>query len=251
MFGSTSDERLGIMRTVLLAVLSSLLLAACNSPTKQTTTTDDLSGALSKPYRVLILGDSISMGYTPHVREQFAGEAIVVRAMNEKGKNENCAGTKKGIEHVDRWLAMEGGGWDVIHYNFGLHDLKRVMPDTGKNSNDPSHTNQAPLALYEKQLREIAVKLAGTGAKLVFATTTPVPDGGVRPYRDPEDVARYNAVGVRVAEEVGAEMNDLFGFALTGMPGMQKDTDVHFSKEGNVALAERVVAVIRGVLAGG
>ena len=93
-----------------------------------------------QPIRILILGDSISIGYTPFVREMLAGQATVARPMAGNGERaENCAGTNYGQDHIARWLDLEGGGFDVVHFNFGLHDLKHVHPETGKNSNDPDH----------------------------------------------------------------------------------------------------------------
>src|SRR5690242_7520015 len=74
--------------------------------------------------RVLIIGDSISIGYTPYVKEMLAGEADVDRPA------ENCQGTKNGIGKIDQWLGDTK--WDVIHFNFGLHDLKHVDAATGK-----------------------------------------------------------------------------------------------------------------------
>ena len=73
--------------------------------------------------RILLIGDSISMGYTPLVREAFAGKA------NVHHPPENCEDTGRGLAHLDDWLGEKK--WDVIHFNFGLHDLKYV-DDAGK-----------------------------------------------------------------------------------------------------------------------
>lgn len=202
--------------------------------------------ALEPPYRVLLLGDSISIGYTDEVRELLAGEAVVLRPMRPDGTSaENCQGTTHGVANVERWLAADGGDWDVIHYNFGLHDLKRVQPDTGANSNDPSHPHQASPSTYEEQLGAIAAALRATGARLVFATTTPVPEGGVRPHRDPADVEVYNAIGERIAAEVGAEVDDLYAFCLPRLAEIQQPVNVHFKPEGSSLLAAEVAAAIR------
>lgn len=200
--------------------------------------------------RVLILGDSISIGYTPFVQQMLKGEAVVVRPMAANGKRpENCAGTNNGVKHIDRWLKIDGGDWDVIHFNFGLHDLKRVMPDTGKNSNDPKHPRQAEPDAYERQLREIAKKLKKTGATLVFCTTTPVPAGGVKPHRDVDDAQRYNAIGRKVAKEVGADVNDLWAVAQPRLKEIQQPVNVHFTRDGSKFLAEHVVKAVRRGLA--
>src|SRR3954467_10868139 len=66
--------------------------------------------------RVLLIGDSISMGYTLPVREMLKGKANVHRPPA------NCGPTERGLDQLDKWLG--DGKWDVIHFNFGLHDLK-------------------------------------------------------------------------------------------------------------------------------
>lgn len=59
--------------------------------------------------RVLILGDSISIGYTPFVRETLQADAVVVRPILSDGQPENCDGTTRGVQEIDRWLRLDGG----------------------------------------------------------------------------------------------------------------------------------------------
>ena len=198
--------------------------------------------------RVLILGDSISIGYTPFVKEMLKEIAVVVRPTAGGGKDENCEGTTKGAKEIARWTALEGGAWDVIHFNFGLHDLKRVDAKTGKNSNDAGDPRQAEPEAYEKNLREIVGTLKKTGARLVFATTTPVPEGRSSPLRDAEDPPRYNAIARKIMEENGVVVNDLYAFALPRLKDIQRPQNVHFTGEGSKLLAGEVVRHIRQAL---
>lgn len=210
------------------------------------------AGAAAEPQpRVLILGDSISIGYTPHVQELMEGEAEVLRPMRPNGNAENCSGTTYGVTEIDRWLEAGGGKWAVIHFNFGLHDLKRVDPASGAASGDPNHPRQAEPEAYERNLRQIVERLKKTGARLVFATTTPVPEGKLSPHRDPEDVERYNEIARRVMEENGVAIDDLYGFALPRLAEIQRPANVHFTDDGSKALAEQVAASIREQLKAG
>jgi hypothetical protein len=109
--------------------------------------------------RVLLIGDSISMGYTLPVRKLLEGKANVHRIP------ENGGPTRNGMAKIDKWLGT--GPWNVIHFNWGIHDLK-FMPD-GKR--------QVESEDYEQNLRALVAKLKATGAKLIWATTTPIPDG--------------------------------------------------------------------------
>ncbi|MEI6467818.1 MAG: hypothetical protein WCQ89_24065, partial [Verrucomicrobiota bacterium] len=71
--------------------------------------------------RVLLIGDSVSIGYTLAVRRELAGAANVHRPPANGGS------TKIGLRDLDRWLGDQR--WDVIHFNFGLHDLGYRWPD--------------------------------------------------------------------------------------------------------------------------
>ena len=196
--------------------------------------------------RVLIIGDSISMGYGKTVSRELGDVAWVVRPTDPLGRPENCAGTTRGIERIDEWLTIGGGDWDLIHFNFGLHDLKH-MDAQGKNSNSPDDPPQADLVAYEKNLRAIVAKLKATEAKLIFATTTPFP-AGVKPFRDPASAAKYNGVAEQIMVENEIEVNDLFAFAGQRLEEIQIPVNVHFKPAGSVALGKAVARKIRVAL---
>jgi lysophospholipase L1-like esterase len=200
--------------------------------------------------RVLILGDSISIGYTPFVQKMLEGEMTVLRPMRGE-KPENCSGTTYGVANVDRWLQIDGGKWDVIHFNWGLHDLKHVVPGDAKGaaSDKAEDPPQATVEVYEKNLREIVAKLKATGAKLIFATTTPVPKGKMRVYRTDADAVKYNQAAVRVMKENGVAVNDLYAFAKPQLAEIQiQPANVHFTPKGSEALAGEVVKAVRAAV---
>ncbi len=200
---------------------------------------------LEEPFKVLILGDSISIGYTQEVREILGNRATVIRPTHaDTGKPENCAGTTYGKDQIDRWLGLEGGDFDIVHFNFGLHDLKRMHPETGKGSNRPEDPPQAALEVYASQLRHITSQLKTSGARLVFATTTPVPESKVSPHRDPEDVVRYNDAARALMAEFDVPVDDLYAFALPRLAAIQRPSNVHFTPEGSRTLAEQVAGTI-------
>ena len=57
------------------------------------------------------------------------------------------------MKEIDKWLGQ--AKWDVIHFNFGLHDIKHIDPETGKNSKNLNHPQQANPEQYGKNLSEI------------------------------------------------------------------------------------------------
>ena len=195
---------------------------------------------------VLILGDSISIGYTPFVQKFLNGKANVFRPVLEDGKPENCQGTTNGIAHIDRWIGNRK--WNVIHFNFGLHDLKHVEPDTGANSQNPKHPQQASLKQYKKNLEIITEKLLATDAKLIFATTTPYPDVVNGPLRKPGMPKKYNRVAVKIMNKNGILINNLHDFILPRLDDLQLPANVHFTEEGSRAMALKVVDRINEAL---
>lgn len=213
--------------TAILVLLSGSLAMSQSAPNPVYAPIDEQPGLP----RVLIIGDSISVGYTLPVRKLLAGEANVPRIPSNAGTSGN------GVFQMDAWLGKQK--WDVIHFNFGLHDLKRL------SDGEP----QVPIELYERYLRLFVKRLKATGAKLIWATTTPVPEGPVAPPRKPEDVVAYNAAALRVMKENGVAIDDLYAFALPRLNEIQYPVNVHFTEKGSEALAGQVAAAIRKALA--
>ena len=181
--------------------------------------------------RVLLIGDSISIGYTPHVTERLSG---MLEVEHHPG---NAGHTGNGLARLGEWLGEEE--WDVIHFNFGLHDLCWRTPGKSDKNKESGVLTSSP-ARYRENLTEITRRLAETGAQLVFATTTPVPEG--EPGRYAGDARRYNAVAREVMAEAGVPVNDLFALVAGRMEELARGPgDVHFGEEGNVLLGEQVV----------
>ena len=198
---------------------------------------------------VLILGDSISIGYTLPLRQLLQGKANVFRPMLPDGmKPENCSGTVQSLKQIDQWLA--GRKWAVIHFNWGLHDLKHVVtPGSSQNSSRAEDPVQATVEEYSRNLEMLVGKLEATGARLIFATTTPVPPGSTNPLREVDAPIRYNAAALKIMKARQIPVNDLFGFCEPRLAKIQYPRNVHFNPEGCQALAKQVAAVIETSLA--
>ena len=190
--------------------------------------------------RVLLIGDSISMGYTLDVREMLKGKANVHRIPTNGGPTTN------GLKNIKDWLG--DSKWDVIHFNWGLHDLKYIQDDPSKRA-DPkaagSHL-QVPLADYEKNLAELVKIMQATGAKLIWCNTTPVPAGS--DGRIERDEVKYNEAADRMMKAANIPTDNLRAHALAKLKDVQLPTNVHYSPEGYRYLAEKVSAVIAGNL---
>lgn len=172
--------------------------------------------------RVLLIGDSISRGYTLDTRRALVGKANVHRAP------ENCGPTANGIKKIDIWLGS--GKWDVIHFNFGIHDRK------------------TPAADYEQRLETFIARLKQTGAKLIWATTTPVPADSTYGAEIVAEIDEKNAIATRVMQKHGIAINDLHAFLLPQLEGIANPKDVHFNGEGYKRMGEQVARSIEAGL---
>ncbi len=193
-----------------------------------------LTGAVladSSKKQVLIIGDSISIGYTPHVVKILKDDAVV---KHNKG---NAGPTLRGLAGIDSWL--EEGKWDVIHFNWGLWDMYRWRYEK---------FDQSPEA-YEKNLEKLVTRLKKTGAKLIWGTTTPACPEGEKKIKikiDKETEAKYLAAALRVMKKHEVIVNDLNAFMYPKWETYKiADNDVHYNKAGYKALGEQVAQTIK------
>jgi GDSL-like lipase/acylhydrolase family protein len=170
--------------------------------------------------RVLLIGDSVSRAYTLPVRQALAGKVNVHRAP------ENCGPTSHGLKKLDVWLG--DGRWDLVYFNFGLHESNTTAED------------------YEHRLEQIVERLQKTGAKLIWASTTPVSPG--TPNWAEGKVEELNAVAARVMQRHGVAIDDLYGAILPTLAEHQRPKDVHFHAAGNEKLGQEVARSILAAL---
>ena len=180
--------------------------------------------------RVVLLGDSIRLGYAPLVAKKLEGKAVVISPKANGGDSSNT------LKHLAEWAIKEKPA--VIHFNCGLHDLKR-----SKNGK----TFQVELPDYEENLKEIVARLRkDTSASLVFASTTPIHDQRHASRkgtfdRFEADVRRYNDTATRVMLDAGVPVHDLHWVVEQGgVETMLGNDGTHYTPAGNERLAEAV-----------
>jgi beta-glucanase (GH16 family) len=190
--------------------------------------------------RALLIGDSISIGYTLDTRAMLKGKANVHRIPVNGGD------TARGLSAMDEWLGK--GKWDVIHFNWGLHDLKYVDPASRKLVGPTKGKQVRPVDQYAANLGKLVKRMQKSGAKLIFATTTPVPKGcGGRVFGDAK---KYNDAALKVMKANSVPIDDLYAFALPRLKTIQRPANVHFVSAGSKALATQVAASIVTALGG-
>jgi lysophospholipase L1-like esterase len=199
--------------------------------------------------RVLLMGDSVSIAYSPTVRKELEGIANVHRVAA------NCGATKTALEYYGlvRWI-KEGEAWDVIVFNHGLHDASYRFPDGNDKDKEGNYASPArgckpyvSVEEYEKNLHAIVGILKKSGAKLFFCTTTPIPDSLAEKYVENSE-RPYNDAAKRVMQEGGVAVVDLWAAVKPEQDKLQIPRNVHFGEEGSRVLGKEVANAIRPAL---
>ena len=177
---------------------------------------------------VLIIGDSISIGYTLPTRALLKGKVNLHRIPTNGGP------TTKGLSEIEKWLGNKK--WDLIHFNWGLHDLKYMGKDgTNLVPKEKGGVVQVPLSDYEKNLEKLVVRMKKSAKQLVWRNTTPIPPGSRARYVG--DSQKYNEAAARVMKKHNVPTLDLFTPSKNNMKDWMRKADVHYYPHGSQALA--------------
>ncbi len=194
-----------------------------------------------KPIKILIIGDSISIGYFPYVKEALKDKAEVYHQAG------NAQSTTNGLEKLNDWLKKDA--WDIIQFNWGLWDMAyRVPASRGPGTLDKQKGKLTTLPeQYKKNLEAIVEILMSTKAKLIFVNTSFVPPD--EPGRIPEEVEKYNKIAECIMKNNGIEVNDLYtpSIRIHQYFGLGED-NVHYTDEGYKELSKHVIRDLRRII---
>lgn len=199
--------------------------------------------SLRKP-RVLIIGDSISIGYTPFVKEYFKGKASI------KHNPGNAQHTGTGLKQIDKWLGNRN--WDIVQFNWGLWDMAYRNPDAKASGNRDKVNGTVTYSIHEyaSNLDSLVTYIKSkTNAKLIFVTTSHVPnDEAGRFSSDPE---KYNAAAKAIMKKHDVQVNDIYGISVKihQENGFGTD-DVHYTPEGYRKLGEVISSFLETEIKG-
>ena len=230
--GRNFDYEMKFLNTALLIflVFSTFFAFAQPKKTKRISPMTPIEEIKGLPH-VLIIGDSISIGYTLPTRELLKGKVNLHRIPTNGGP------TVKGLSEIEKWLGKRK--WDLIHFNWGLHDLKYMGKDgTNLVPKEKGGVVQVPLADYEKNLEKLVVRMKKSAKQLVWRNTTPIPPGSKARYVG--DSVKYNEAAARVMKKLKIPTLDLFTPSKKNMKDWMKKADVHYYPHGSQALAEIV-----------
>ncbi len=175
--------------------------------------------------RVALIGDSITEGYFPLVKDALQKVARV-----------DYLATSYAITSPAYWKCVKSfvadSDYTVIHFNYGLH-AHHIDDDT-----------------YEEKCREMLAFLRKECQAVIIGNTTIVlnADLATENERWQGKVAARNDRLCRIAEDEGFRLDDLNTVARTLPSAAFKLDGVHFEHDGYAALAANVVSAIRSYL---
>lgn len=181
--------------------------------------------------RVALIGDSIRLHAEPFVRD------CLPQRFQLQSPAVNCRSSHDVVAGIRAWVPP--GTVDIVHVNCGLHDVRH---DPGRDRPVSS------LREYADNLRNTFAYLAGIGASVIWATSTPVSEGGhAGGYRwFLADLVEYNQLSSALAREFAFQVNDLYG-RLSTMPveALLLPDGVHFNDAGNQLIGQYVADAIQ------
>lgn len=180
--------------------------------------------------KILLLGDSIRMGYDKYVKLAFKDKADVIYPQ------ENCRSSAYVLRSIffwKEWLKLDES-MDVIHWNAGLWDGLRLLD--GK-----------PLIAFEQYKENIDricfhLNKWFPKAKMIFATSTPVQEelfGECK--RLNKDTEMYNEAACEIVKRYGGNINDLYTLMNNCPISYHSDQTHYYTKEGTEVLTNAVV----------
>ena len=184
--------------------------------------------------KVLLLGDSIRLGYEKYVKEAFLGIAEVY------SPKENCAFAQYLFRWLHWWKKQEEypDDIDLVHWNVGLWDVLRMYGEDTFTS--PEYYREMLIRL-QRHIQFLFPK-----AKQVFATSTSVIEEGHKPpyQRYNADIERFNDIALKTLMPLGVEINDLYSITKTAPNSYHSDVTHFYTPQGVKLLGEKVVQSI-------
>lgn len=188
---------------------------------------------------VVLIGDSIRIGYDKTIKSELEGKANVFFP------EENCQFIMYVFRYFHEWInsfGLKGEDVDVVHWNAGLHDCLRLFEE------EPN----TPLDIYEYYMERtcIRIKKICPNAKVIFATSTAVISENMTKdfMRYNKDIEKYNEVAVKVAEKHGFAINDLYPISAKLPVQAHSDAVHYYTPEGTEAFSKQVLSCVSQAL---
>jgi lysophospholipase L1-like esterase len=186
--------------------------------------------------KVVLIGDSIRIGYQPLVAKKCEGAEVWGPAVN-------CRHSVWALDHFQEWVADQKP--DVVHVNFGIHDASIQA--------DGQH--QILLPQYRLCLQRFINKVKELGnARMIWAATTPLyipePEKPMSQWRIrvQAEIRKYNAAALKIVKKEGLSVNDLHDVIIRNdFTKCLREDGCHMTEFGNEVLSDAVAGIIGGL----
>lgn len=188
--------------------------------------------------KIVLLGDSIRMGYDKYVKEALSGTAEVYYPP------ENCRFAEYVLRFAHEWKknGQHPDDVDLVHWNAGLWDALELFED------EPL----TPIDCYESLIARIhkRLRMLYPNAKLVFATSTSVWEEKCEKEfrRHNSTIEKYNEAAIRALKDTGTIINDLYALSSSCPLEYHSDAVHYYTDEGTALFGNKVLSVICGEL---
>ena len=87
----------------------------------------------------------------------------------------NCGPTTHRLERIDQGLGDRR--WDVVHWTFGLHELKHMGPNRENVADPTAETSRLQVATeaYEANIKSLVERIKQAGTVVIWWEMSPVP----------------------------------------------------------------------------
>lgn len=184
--------------------------------------------------KIVLIGDSIRMGYDKYVKEALDGVAEVYYP------SENCRFAQYVLRFAHDW--KEKGNWpddvDLVHWNAGLWDAIELFGDEPITT--ISYYSQVILRIYKR------LRMLFPNAKIVFATSTAVDEDRCGPHfkRHNNVIEEFNKAAIEALSGTDTIINDLYGVTANAPLSYHSDFVHYYTDEGTELIGGRVLSVI-------
>ena len=206
---------------------------------------------------LLLLGDSIRMGYDSFVQEKLAGR------MNVYYSEDNGRFAQYTLRTLENWKTqLSLPEIDVVHWNNGLWDALHLNANPGGSDGEaegetisPENVpakfqfDKDPLTppdMYRYMLGRVRNRIHQLFPKavIIFATTTPVIEEQANwAYRSNAELESYNRIARELLRPQGVRINELGKFAAEKCQDLHRDW-VHYNDEGSSLLADEIIGFL-------
>lgn len=175
--------------------------------------------------RVLLIGDSISVGYRSAVHSRIKDRYYVSAISTSKAvDNPNF------VKEIDFLAREEEFEYEIVHFNNGLHGFHLSDADYEKG--------------YDAAVKSL--RAAFPNARLMLALSTPIADPEDPSAYDEKNavVLRRNRVVEKIAAKYGLEVNDLYSVADAHPECRNPHDGYHYRQQGYDFLADQIASVL-------